>query len=160
MDDDALPAGRRAALTGLLLTTLAAVAALTLDPLGSGWAWGAPADELRWYLTGLGTEATLLQLLGNLALLALPAAVAVLRWPALGHPARLGGVAAAAGTSIELLQWALPLGRVVSPLDAVLNATGAVTVGLLVAHVRANRPGKHGTRRLSAGSGVVAGGPA
>ena len=86
--------------------------------------------------------------------------MAVLRWPALGHPARLGGVSLAAGTTIELLQWALPLGWVVSPLDAVLNATGAVTVGLLVAHVRASRPGKHGTRRLSAGSGVVAGGPA
>ena len=140
MDDDALPADQRGALTGLLLTTVAAVAALTLDPIGSGWAWGAPADELRWYLTGLGTGATLLQLLGNLALLALPAALAVLRWPALGHPARLGGVALAAGTTIELLQWALPLGRVVSPVDAVLNATGAVAVGLLVTRARAGCP--------------------
>jgi hypothetical protein len=40
------------------------------------------------------------------------------------------------GAGIELLQWALPLGRVVSPLDAVLNATGAIATGLLVAHVR------------------------
>jgi hypothetical protein len=69
MDDEALPAGPRAALTALLLAMLATVAALILDPIGSRWAWGAPADLLRWYLTGLGTEATLLQLLGNLALL-------------------------------------------------------------------------------------------
>jgi hypothetical protein len=38
----------------------------------------------------------------------------------------------AAGRGIELLQWALPLGRVVSPVDAALNATGAVVAGLLV----------------------------
>jgi hypothetical protein len=39
----------------------------------------------------------------------------------------------ATGTGIELLQWLLPLGRVVSPLDAVLNATGAVLAGLATA---------------------------
>jgi hypothetical protein len=31
------------------------------------------------------------------------------------------------------MQWVLPLGRVVSPLDALLNAAGAVVGGLLVA---------------------------
>ena len=36
---------------------------------------------------------------------------------------------------IETAQWALPLGRVVSPLDAVLNATGAIAGGLLTAYV-------------------------
>jgi hypothetical protein len=36
-------------------------------------------------------------------------------------------------------QWLLPLGRVVSPLDAVLNATGAVAAGLVVAHARRMR---------------------
>jgi hypothetical protein len=74
-----------------------------------------------------------------------------------GTLAGLAGLALAVGTGIELLQWALPLGRVVSPLDAVLNATGAVAVGLLVTRARTGGPGKHGTRRLSAGSGVVAG---
>jgi hypothetical protein len=42
-------------------------------------------------------------------------------------------LAVAAGTGIELLQWALPLRRVVSPVDAALNAAGAVVAGLLVA---------------------------
>jgi BD-FAE protein len=39
--------------------------------------------------------------------------------------------AVAAGTGIELLQWALPLGRVVSPVDATLDAAGAVAAGVL-----------------------------
>ena len=76
----------------------------------------------------------MLQLTGNLSLLAVPAALAVLRWPALG---RLGvlAVVRSRGAGIETAQWALPLGRVVSPLDAVLNATGAIAGGLLTAHV-------------------------
>jgi hypothetical protein len=136
MDDEAHPPGRRAALTALLVASLVAVAAVTLDPRGSGWSWGAPAVELRWYVSGLGSAATRVQLLGNLALLTLPAAVAVLRWPSLGRPAVLAGMSLAAGAAIELLQWVLPLGRAISPLDAVLNAGGAAAAGLLVASRR------------------------
>ncbi|SDX90885.1 VanZ like family protein [Modestobacter sp. DSM 44400] len=77
----------------------------------------------------------MLQLAGNLALFAVPSALAV-RWPALGRIRRLTAVSLATGAAIELLQWALPLGRVVSPLDAVLNTAGAVATGLVVAHVR------------------------
>lgn len=117
----------------LLVTALAVVAALTLTPEGTGWSWGAPAEELHWYASGLDSPATVRQLVGNLGLLAVPAALAVVRWPSLRQPARLVALAAASGTGIELLQWALPLGRVVSPLDAVLNAVGAVVAGLLVA---------------------------
>ena len=116
----------------LLGAALAAVAALTLLLEGAGWAWGSPAAELRWYATGLDSRATLLQLIGNLSLLVVPAAVAVLLWPSLGRPGRLTGAALAAGAAIELLQWALPLGRDVSPVDAVLNATGAAAAGLVV----------------------------
>jgi hypothetical protein len=119
-----------------LVASLAVVALLTLTPEGSGWAWGSPTTELRWYLTGLGSTATLVQLTGNLGLLVVPAALAVLRRPSLGRPPLLATTALATGTGIELLQWALPLGRVVSPLDAVLNATGAVAAGLAVAHLR------------------------
>jgi hypothetical protein len=119
----------------LLLVALLGVAALTLVPTGTGWAWGSPVEELRWYVTGLGTEATLIQLVGNVSLLMVPAALVVLLWPSLGRPARLGTLALAAGTAIELLQWALPLGRVVSPLDAVLNASGALLAGLAAAAV-------------------------
>jgi VanZ family protein len=66
-----------------------------------------------------------------------PGALAVLRWPALGRLPLLAGAALATGAAIELLQWALPLGRVVSPLDAVLNATGAVAAGTAVVVMRA-----------------------
>ena len=124
-----------------LVASLTAVAGLTLTPEGTGWAWGSPVEELTWYLTGLDSTATMLQLVGNLTLLAVPAAFAVLRWPALGRPARLVRVSLAVGAGIELLQWALPLGRVVSPVDALLNATGAVAAGLVLTHLRwASRP--------------------
>ncbi|WP_448624296.1 VanZ family protein [Geodermatophilus sp. URMC 64] len=129
--------GTRGRWTAAVVAALALVALLTLTPEGTGWAWGSPAVELRWYLTGLDSRATLLQLVGNLGLLAVPAALAVLRWPALGRLSLLAGAALATGASIELLQWALPLGRVVSPLDAVLNASGAVAAGTAVVLVRA-----------------------
>lgn len=132
---------RRTALQGLLGAALVVVAALTLAPEGAGWAWGSPAEELGWYLTGLDSPATVRQLLGNLGLLAVPAVLAVLRWPALGRLDRLLLTAAATGAGIEVLQWLLPLGRVVSPLDAALNAAGAVAAGLLVAAGTAGRSG-------------------
>ena len=123
-----------------MAASLIAVVLITLTPRGSGWAWGSPLDEARWYLTGLDSPATMLQLGGNLLLLVVPFALAAARWPALGRLRLLAGLSLAAGSTIELLQWALPLGRVVSPLDAVLNATGALAAGLTVAHVRAMRP--------------------
>ena len=129
-----MPLSRRL-LPALLIASLAAVAALTLTPEGSGWAWGSPITELRWYLEGLGSAATDVQLVGNLALLAPAAALSVLRWPALGRLPRLTGLGLATGTGIELLQRLLPLGRVVSPVDAVLNATGAVAAGMLTAQM-------------------------
>jgi hypothetical protein len=107
----------------------ALVALLTLLPQGDGTAWGAPLAELRWYAAGLSSEATMLQLAGNLVLLAPLAVLAVLRWPALASPLRLGGAALAVAVGIELLQWVLPLGRVVSPVDAVLNTLGALLAG-------------------------------
>lgn len=131
----------RAGLRASLSTALVAVVAVTLRPSGPGWEWGSPLAEARWYATGLDSGATLVQLVGNLGLLAVPAALGVLLWPPLGRPLRLAVAALAAGAGIELLQWVLPVGRVVSPLDAVLNAAGAVAVGLLVARVhRARTP--------------------
>ena len=133
MDDPArtLAPPFRPALRGLLAVTLVVVAALILAPVGAGWSWGSPVTELRWYLTGLESAATRLQLAGNLGLLVVPACLAVLLWPPLRRLHVLAGVALAAGVTIELLQWVLPLGRVVSPLDAALNAAGAVVGGLL-----------------------------
>ena len=141
---------RRTTLDAALLLAALAVAWLTLTPAGGfDWEWGAPLTELRWYATGLDSEATVLQLVGNLALLAPLAVLAVLRRPRLGTPLRLGALALAAGAGIELLQWALPLGRVVSPVDAALNATGAAVAELLAALV-AGRPA-HRTGRLCGG---------
>jgi hypothetical protein len=119
----------------LLGIALAAVAAVTLSPAGAGWAWGSPVEELHWYAADLDSTATRLQLAGNLGLLMVPAALAVLLWPPLARPPLLASLAMAASAGIELLQWAVPLGRVVSPLDAVLNAAGALVSGFLVAHL-------------------------
>jgi hypothetical protein len=106
------------------------VVLVTLTPAGSGgWAWGDPATELRWYLTGLDDPATTTQLVGNLVLLAPGAALAVARWPALRSAGRLATAAVLVAAGIEVLQWVLPLGRVVSPVDAGLNALGAVVAG-------------------------------
>jgi glycopeptide antibiotics resistance protein len=116
-----------------LVATAVMVAVLTLLPQGGGTAWGAPLDELRWYATGLASGTTLLQLTGNLALLGPLAVLAVLRWPALAAPRRLAGAAVAVAVGIEALQWALPLGRVVSPVDAALNTAGALLAGGIAA---------------------------
>jgi len=122
---------RRTLDTALVLAG-AAVAVLTLLPAGPGWVWGDPVSEARWYLSAWDSPTAMLQLTGNLALLGPLAALAVLRWPALATPQRLATAALAAGVGIELLQWLLPLGRVVSPLDALLNASGALLTGLVV----------------------------
>jgi VanZ family protein len=82
-----------------------------------------------------------MQLVGNLLLLAPLAVLAVLRWPALRAPVLLATAALAAGAAVEVLQWALPLGRVVSPVDALLNAAGAVLGGLLAVAATGHRVG-------------------
>lgn len=129
----------RGATSGLALS-LAAVALLTLTPTGRGWVGANPADELRWYLSELHSAVTLGQWAGNLLLFAAPAAFAAVRWPALTRPARLLAASVASAATVETLQRVLPLGRVVSPLDALLNVIGAVVAGLVVAHV-SSRPG-------------------
>ncbi|WP_100500588.1 VanZ family protein [Geodermatophilus chilensis] len=146
-----MDADRRRGLDAALLLAALAVALLTLTPAGgSGWAWGAPLSELHMYATTLERTATQLQLVGNLLLLVPLAVLAVLRQPRLGTPPRLAALALAAAGGIELLQWALPLGRVVSPVDAALNATGAVVAGLLAA-LAAGRPARHRLVPLSGG---------
>ncbi|RBY87801.1 VanZ family protein [Blastococcus sp. TF02A-30] len=130
----------RPALGLLLAAALAVVARLTLTPSGTGYAVASPVQELHWYADGLSSPATVVQLLGNLLLLAVPAFAAVRLWPRLGRPVPLVAVALAAGVAIELAQYVLPLGRVVSPLDALLNAAGAVAAGALAAQRRRTGP--------------------
>ena len=75
-------------------------------------------------------------------------------------PAAVGGAAGRPAASsltvaggIETLQWLLPLGRVVSPVDATLNALGAVVAGgaaaLVLGHGRAGSPA---SQRVGAGA--------
>jgi hypothetical protein len=87
-----------------LAAALAAVALVTLLPTGRGRSWAAPMSELQWYATGLGSEAAMLQLFGNLVLLAPLAALAVLRWPAVSTTHRLATASVAAAAAVELLQ--------------------------------------------------------
>jgi hypothetical protein len=123
------PASRRGLDLGLGALALL-VAVVTLAPAGSGgWAWGDPGTELHWYLTGLGNPSTAGQLVGNLVLLAPAAVLVVARWPGLRSAGRLAVASLAVAAGIETLQWLLPLGRVVSPVDASLNALGAVVAG-------------------------------
>ena len=145
---------RRRGLEAAVAGTLLLVALLTLSPTGAGgWAWGDPATELHWYATAASSGTAAAQLLGNLLLVAPTAVLAVLRWPALRRPAVLLVAAFGAGVVIELTQWALPLGRVVSPVDALLNGVGAVVAGGLVAGVlRSWRAGSGGPQRVWAGA--------
>ncbi|NNH21976.1 VanZ family protein [Pseudokineococcus marinus] len=135
----------------MALAAAVLTAAVTLTPVGEGWAWGAPREELRWYLAGLDHPGTLVQLLGNLLLLA-PLALAVHRLEGrVARPRVLVALALATAASIELLQLVLPLGRVVSPLDATLNATGAVlAVVVAEALATAARPGRRPARTARA----------
>ena len=141
-------------LESALVASLVLVALLTLSPTGAGgWAWGDPATELHWYAGAVHSAAVAGQLVGNVLLLAPSAVVAVLRWPVLRRPGRLVPGALAAGALIEALQWALPLGRVVSPMDALLNASGVVGAGLVTAAVRRlRRPGSGRPQRVWAGA--------
>lgn len=125
-----------------VLVALLVVAGLTLTSAGpGGWSWADPLVELRWYAAGWDDPGTVVQLVGNLLLLAPLAVLGVLRWPGLRSPGVLVATALLVGTTIEVLQWVLPLDRVVSPLDAVLNAAGAVVAGVLVAAVLRRRAG-------------------
>lgn len=139
--------GAPAAAVALVLA-LTAAAAVTLRPVGDGWSWGAPAVEVAWYLDGLSSPAVLRQLLGNVLLLAPAAAAAVLAVPRSVRPWRLAPAAVLAAVSIETSQWLLPLGRVVSPTDAVLNAAGAVLAGLVTVRVRRRCERVRGTRTV------------
>jgi glycopeptide antibiotics resistance protein len=148
------PAARRCLEAGTAALALL-VALATLTPEGAGWGWGDPATELRWYATGLGDPDTLLQLVGNLGLLAPCTVLAVLRWPVLRPAGRLLPAAVTVAVGIEVLQWVLPLGRVVSPLDAGLNALGALLAAqaaVLVASLTDRRTGSVGLDRVGAGA--------
>lgn len=146
--------GRSLALDAALVGSLLLVALVTLSPTGAGgWAWGDPATELRWYAGAAGSPTAAAQLVGNLLLLVPTAVLAVLRWPTLRRPLALAPAVAAAAASIEVLQRVLPLGRVVSPVDALLNGVGALVAGCLVAGALAlHSAGSGRPRRVWAGA--------
>src|SRR4051794_41924057 len=86
-----------------MATSLVAVALITLTPQGSGWAWGSPLDEARWYLTGLDSTATIEQLAGNLLLVIVSSGLTSAHWPALNHPSALASVTLAAYSTIAVV---------------------------------------------------------
>lgn len=142
-----LPPPRRRAASAALVAALTATAVLTLSPTGVGWTWAPPVDELRWYAAGLGRPGTLLQLLGNLLLL-VPAALAASRLrPGPAHVPALVASAAGVAVGVEVLQLVTAVGRVVSPVDALLNTVGAA-VAVVVAAAVTSPP-----RRRRAGGG-------
>ena len=149
---------RGTARSGLVLS-LTAVVLLTLTPTGRGWVWADPIEELLWYLSDPWAWTTFMQWAGNLTLLAAPIAFAVIGWPGLGRSAALVAASVTSAASVEILQRLLPLGRVVSPLDALLNAAGAFVAGLVAArahHRGRRRPCLKSVKRTGASDGTIA----
>ena len=114
----------------VLLSCLAVIALITLLPRGTGWAWADPKTEIGWYLRDPWGPTAFIQWFGNLVLLTVPVGLATAWWP--NRAGLVLGAAATTAVAIETLQGLLPLGRVVSTVDAGLNVLGAV---LMVAGV-------------------------
>ena len=93
----------RRALDVGLAGAAAVVVALTLLPAGRGWSWGAPLSELHWYASGWDSPTAMLQLVGNLLLLAdepVPLRTVAAEIDALG--------AAALNAFAEQVPWTMP----------------------------------------------------
>ena len=131
MTDTRSPTARAGTLLALVVSCVL-VAAVTLTPAGNGWAWADPLEELRWYLADPLEPSVLAQWAGNLLLLVVPAVCAVRLRPYLGRLGTATAVAVSSASAIELAQWLVPLGRVVSPVDAALNAAGAIAAATVV----------------------------
>jgi hypothetical protein len=82
-----------------------------------------PFDDVFWYLQVSRTY-MIVQIVGNLAVLAAFGAGAPMRWR-LNLPA-VTLAAAAMSTAVEIIQYQLDIGRVASSTDVLLNTTGAV----------------------------------
>lgn len=82
-------------------------------------------------LFGEPPATVVVQVGGNLLVLAAFGAFLPMRVPALARPSRIAAAAAATSATIELLQYALHLGRVSSVDDVLMNTTGALIGALL-----------------------------
>ncbi|TDC39881.1 VanZ family protein [Micromonospora sp. 15K316] len=102
-----------------------------------------PLHDLVDLLTGAPTTAVV-QVVGNLLVFAALGFFAPVRLAGLAGPGRLFLLGAAGSVLVEVLQYALDLGRVSSVDDVLLNAAGAVLAGLL------SRPWWAGRRAASA----------
>jgi hypothetical protein len=102
-----------------------------------------PVEGLAGVLSG-GAGTAVVQMVGNLLVFAAFGAFAPLRWPRLGlwHVLLL---AAAGSVTVELLQFALDLGRVTATDDVLVNALGA---GLAHGAGRLLPPGSAASRGL------------
>ncbi len=82
-------------------------------------------------LLSLDPAALPVQIGGNLMVLAALGFCLPVRYPAMAAPARILLVAVPASTAIEVLQYALDLGRVSAVDDVLVNTLGAVLAALL-----------------------------
>jgi glycopeptide antibiotics resistance protein len=107
---------------------------LTLTPVqDNGQAGGNtdPGRSLRFYLDRPTKEA-ILQIGGNLALLAPLGVLVPIVWTTLRGPIRLGFLAGMLSLVIEMIQGMLVMGRAFDIDDVILNVTGVVIAYLLL----------------------------
>ncbi|MFB9234692.1 VanZ family protein [Plantactinospora siamensis] len=97
-------------------------------------------DQVRTMPAGWVAE----QAVGNLLVFAALGFCAPIRYAALARFGRILLLGAAASAVIEILQYALDIGRVSSVDDVLLNASGAALAGLLSRRWWATRPGESG----------------
>jgi VanZ family protein len=134
-------AWRRTALElGMLLGTLPWTW-LGLTPLGAGLRGLnlVPLLDLASQLRHTPGYA-IYQIAANLLFLLPFGALAPLRWPALASLWRLAMIGAGFAATIEIIQYALSLGRVASIDDVLVNVAGAVIGGLLTRRWWRGRP--------------------
>jgi len=104
----------------MILTPGAGVSGVSLVPFADLWAT----------LHGPG-QAAFVQVGGNLLVFAALGAALPVRSARFASLARIAAVAAGASLTVEVLQYALRLGRVSSVDDVIVNATGAVLAAIV-----------------------------
>jgi glycopeptide antibiotics resistance protein len=119
-----------AAEVGILITTVPWVWMILTPRDAPGQVFLIPFTDLpNQAAEGLGFLAY--QVGGNLLVFAGVGALAPIRWPALRGVGRILLLGAACSATVEILQYALDLGRVASIDDVLVNATGAALAAFL-----------------------------
>jgi VanZ like family len=112
---------------GMLLGTLPWIWMILTPRSGRSQLELVPGFGLAELLTG-EPSTVIVQVGGNLLVFAAFGFLAPIRWPL--HPLALAALAAAGSVTVEVLQYALQLGRVSSVDDVALNTLGATVAAL------------------------------